>query len=136
MYTIDSNAPEEDVAFFSDPANRYFGLHDNGDCLVAFICFGEDARVPGGQYDGDALDVGCGIRPDQTGQGLGSQVIETAVQFGMTTYGSQAFRATIAAFNERAQRAAKRAGFVPISRFERSSDGMPFVILERHKPGS
>ena len=130
LYDLDSDTIEEDVEWFSDPANRYFSVQD-GDELVAYICFGEEARVPGGDYDDAALDVGCGTRPDLTGQGMGPSIIETAVAFGRKRFGAYHFRSTIAAFNERALKAAQRAGFVPIGRFERPSDSRPFVVLER-----
>jgi RimJ/RimL family protein N-acetyltransferase len=90
-----------------------------------------DAQVPGGDYGEDALDVGCGIRPDLTGQRLGPTVIQTALDFGRRQWHPSRFRATIAAFNERAQKAARRVGFEQVSTFERSSDGLPFIIFER-----
>jgi RimJ/RimL family protein N-acetyltransferase len=124
----------DDAASVADPANGYFSVRDEAGNLVAFISLGAEARVPGGDYAEDALDVGGGIRPDLTGQGLGAQIIGLAVETGESRYGTRRFRATIAAFNQRAQRAAARAGFVPVSSFERPSDGLPFVILERPAP--
>ena len=39
--------------------------------LTAYCCFGYEARVPGGDYLADAMDLGFTMRPDMTGKGLG-----------------------------------------------------------------
>jgi RimJ/RimL family protein N-acetyltransferase len=131
LYNLDPKEIEGHVVALMDPENHYYSVRDKEGKLIAFICYGPDARVPGGDYSSDALDVGCGLRPDLTGQGLGPDVIRTAVEFGRDTWHPSRFRATIAAFNERAQKAAQRVGFQQVSSFERPSDGLPFVILER-----
>src|SRR2546423_1154519 len=100
LYNPDPAAVEQDIAHFSDPATGYFSLRDETGELIAYVCYGEEARVPGGDYGGEALDVGCGTRPDLTGRGMGPSIIETAVRFGGERYGASRFRATIAAFNE------------------------------------
>src|SRR5947209_8693053 len=115
LYNLDSDEIEDHVAALVDPENRYYSVRDKEGTLVAFICYGADARVPGGDYSGDALDVGCGLWPDLTGQGLGPNVIRTAAEFGRKTWHPSRFRATIAAFNERAQKAAQRVGFQQVS---------------------
>jgi RimJ/RimL family protein N-acetyltransferase len=130
LYNPDPETLQDDVAHLSAPVNRYFSVRDAKRQLVAFICFGEEARVPGGDYRKGALDVGCGLRPDLTGQGLGPSIIDIAVRFGSARFGTTRFRATIAAFNHRALRATQRAGFTPVSSFDRPSDGRTFVILE------
>jgi RimJ/RimL family protein N-acetyltransferase len=127
MYTMSA----ADVTMVADPASRYYTVRDDEGELVAFIAFGEEAQVPGGEYREGPLDVGCGIRPDLTGQGLGPAIIRLAIETGEQLYGARDFRATIAAFNERAQKAAAKAGFRPVSFFERPVDDLPFVILER-----
>src|SRR5690348_9615324 len=80
LYNPDPGTAEEDIAHFSDPANRYFSLHGEAGELIAYVCYGEEARVPGGDYGGDALDVGCGTRPDLTGRGMGPSIIQAAVR--------------------------------------------------------
>lgn len=125
------NMSADDARLIADPANGYLSVRDEGGDLVAFIAFGPEAQVPGGDYSEDALDVGAGIRPDLTGRGLGPKIIELAIEEGRRRFGPWRYRATIAAFNARAQRAAIKAGFAPASTFERPSDGLPFVILER-----
>lgn len=124
------NMSLDDVASVMDPANRYQSVRD-GEDLVAFIAFGPEAQVPGGEYPEGPMDIGAGIRPDLTSQGLGPEIIRLAIEVGERLYGADSFRATIAAFNQRAQKAASKVGFVPVSSFQRPSDGLPFVILER-----
>jgi len=47
------------------------------------------------------------------------------------TFPPTAFRVTVAEFNKRAQRVWEKAGFRPVQTFQRSGDGIPFVILAR-----
>ena len=66
-YSLYSSSPE-DVEWLLDPENGYSSVVDPSGDLVGFCCFGFDARVPGGNYDDDAIDFGTGMRPDLTGK--------------------------------------------------------------------
>src|SRR5687767_7899721 len=55
FYSIPVEAAEEVVPFFVDPANQYYAITDQQGSVVAFCCFGADARVPGADYRDDAL---------------------------------------------------------------------------------
>jgi ribosomal-protein-alanine N-acetyltransferase len=116
---------------FLNPAYHYFSVFDEQDSLIAFRCFGEDARVPGGDYSADALDMGGGLRPDLTGRGLGPQVMRAAMDFARVEFSPRAFRVTVAAFNLRALHACEKVGYVPAQRLSASHSGLPFVILIR-----
>lgn len=131
MYDPLTEAPEDALQSFTDPENAYFSVRGRGNRLIAYVCFGEEARVAGGRYPEDAIDIGAGMRPELTGQGLGQALVREAIAFARANYGASRFRATVAAFNERALRAAQRVGFVPVRRFTRPSDGLEFVILVR-----
>jgi RimJ/RimL family protein N-acetyltransferase len=124
-------AVAEVVRFFVDPLNKYYQIEDERGDFVAFCCFGWDAQVPGGDYSADALDVGLGVRPDRTGQGRGQSYVTSVLEFARRTFAPPTFRATIAAFNTRAQRTWQKVGFQPIQTFASSNDGMPFVIMTR-----
>ena len=117
---------------YLNPAYHYFAVFDEEDSLIAFRCFGEDARVPGGDYSADALDMGGGLRPDLTGHGLGPQIIRAAMDFARAEFSPRAFRATVAEFNLRAQRACEKVGYVPIQRFIATHSGVSFVIFIRN----
>jgi len=117
---------------FLNPAYHYFSVFDDKDDLIAYRCFGEDARVPGGDYSANALDMGGGLRPDLTGHGLGPRVMSAAMDFAKAEFSPLAFRATVAGFNLRAQRACEKVGYVLAQRFFATHSGAPFVILIRN----
>jgi|SRR5262245_15535347 len=99
------------IRAFLDPAYAYQAVRLAGE-LVGFCCFGADARIPGGVYEGaDLLDVGLGLRPDLTGRGLGPSFVRAVLAFGATAYAPSGFRLTVAAFNRRAIRAYEKVGF-------------------------
>ena len=124
------DASPDDAAWYLDPANGYSTvIGDDGD-VIGFCCFGTDARVPGGSYDDDAIDVGAGMRPDLIGQGRGHEFIRTGLEEAERRYPGRPQRTTVAAFNERAQRMVFRAGFAETERF-RSPQGREFLVLLR-----
>jgi RimJ/RimL family protein N-acetyltransferase len=130
IYNLDVGRFEEDLPVFLDPGNAYHGLYDKAGSLVAFCCFGPEARVLGGDYSTPALDIGLGVRPDLTGQGHGAVYARAVLDLGATR-SPRAFRVTVAEFNRRARRVWEELGFRFVARFARSRDGMPFVILVR-----
>jgi [ribosomal protein S18]-alanine N-acetyltransferase len=131
LYSMGLDDLEAEVAYFTDPVNHYYAISAPDGMLIAYRCFGQDAQVPGGDYSGDALDTGGGLRPDLTGQGFGLSVLLAGLDFGRRRYAPRAFRVTVAAFNERALKVVGRAGFQPVQRFLREPDGREFVVLIR-----
>jgi len=120
----------EDPGFFASPASGFFALTE-GDELIGFRSFGPDGQVPGGSYDSSALDTGGGLRPDLTGKGLGRAAISTGLEFGRREFAPEAFRVTVASFNERALRVVRSLGFRAIGSFLAAADGRSFEILVR-----
>jgi RimJ/RimL family protein N-acetyltransferase len=131
FYNPDPSAGRHGIELLLDPANGYHAIVDETGGLVAYCCFGPDARVTGAPEDGDAVDVGAGLRPDLTGRGSGRQLLSAIVEFAGRRFGRRALRATIAAFNQRAVWACVREGFAPVATFTRPSDGQSFVVLRR-----
>jgi RimJ/RimL family protein N-acetyltransferase len=131
IYNLDPGRMEEEMPVFLDRDNAYYCLYNRGGSLVAFCCFGPEARVPGGDYSPPALDVGLGMRPDLTGQGRGRAYARAVLDFAATTWAPPAFRVTVAEFNQRARRVWQELEFRLVARFARNRDGMPFVILAR-----
>lgn len=129
MYNIVSKNGAEDVRFFTDPTNNYFAMLDEGGEFVSFCCYGMDARVPGGDYSLDALDIGMGVRPNLTGQGRGGEFARAALDHGWHLYKPAFCRVTIASFNLRARRVWEKLGFHTVQTFQRSNDGKEFVIM-------
>jgi len=123
------------VAAFLNPEYRYYAVLNADGSLIAYRCFGEDARVPGGDYTADALDMGGGLRPDLTGRGLGPQVMRAAMEFARGAFAPRAFRTTVAAWNARALRACMKVGYQPTAAFKNPA-GIRFVVLMRASPDS
>lgn len=133
-YTLYNVAPEDVNAALPgllDPGWAYFSMHDEQGDLVGFCCFGEDARVPGGDYGTPALDIGWGMRPDLTGRGRGAAFLEAILDFARRTYTAGLYRTTVAAFNARSRRLCENQGFRPVQDFVHSVTGDEFVILTR-----
>jgi [ribosomal protein S18]-alanine N-acetyltransferase len=131
-YDVYDTAPDDAVALgvLLDPANGYHAVRDHGE-LVAYCCFGPDARVPGGDYSPDAMDLGVGVRPDIVGRGRGLDFLSAVLAFAAEAVGPRSLRATVAAFNARALRVCERGGFRRTGGFRRPLDGAEFVILVR-----
>jgi GNAT superfamily N-acetyltransferase len=120
-----------DAGELTNPDNHYYAITDEHGELLAYCCFGTEGRVPGGNYEAAALDVGLGLRPDLTGQGLGRRYLDAIGAFAVRQFKPTVFRVTVAALNARALRLCKQAGFHEIQRFSRESDELAFVILVR-----
>jgi len=119
-----------DPGFLASPASGFFALTE-GDELIGFRSFGQNGQVPGGSYDSSALDTGGGLRPDLTGKGLGREAISTGPEFGRRESAPEAFRVTVASFNERALRVVRSLGFRAVGSFLATADGRTFEILVR-----
>ncbi|MCB0190198.1 MAG: GNAT family N-acetyltransferase [Caldilineaceae bacterium] len=128
LYTYDEDPSTDDLAYYLDPRHHFYMVVDDTGALMALCSFGEDGRVPGHDYSSDALDIGFALRPDLTGQGRGTEYVRCVIDFASATFVPKALRVTIAAFNQRAQKVWQKLGFVEISRFGRTSDGMPFIV--------
>ncbi len=84
--------------------------------LVGFFCFGLSAQVPGGRMRGiyggrRVLDIGLGMRPDLTGQGLGQSFVQAGIDFAIAKWRPKAMRLTVASDNPRAITVYERLGF-------------------------
>ena len=131
MYNMQDENESVNLATLINPDNRYYAITDERGGLLAYCCFGSEGRVPGGNYESPALDVGMGMRPDLTGQGLGRHHLEAIRDFAVRQFHPTVFRVTIAAFNARALRLCEQAGFRETQSLVREGDGEAFVILLR-----
>lgn len=119
------------AAFLSRAERGYFQIRDGSGELLAFCCFGEEARVPGGDYHAPALDIGIGVRPDLTGRGDGMRYLGAVLAFGVAQFQPTQLRLTVASSNQRAIRLYTRAGFREVSRFLSPYGRQPFVVMGR-----
>ncbi|MGJ3238973.1 MAG: GNAT family N-acetyltransferase [Anaerolineae bacterium] len=128
MYNLETDDLDAEAKCLTDPNNHFYGVYVGSE-LIGHAVFYTEARVPGGSYDADALDIGVGMRPDWTGQGHGAKVIAQILTFAKERYQPKAFRATIARWNHRAQKATQKNGFKIVSSFKATHTGKEFVIL-------
>lgn len=136
------NGPPSDLKaalrYNLNPNNQIYALRGPGAELVGYCSYCADARVPGGDYTLEALDIGLMLKPDLTGQGLGPLVAEQVVRHGIDRHAPTMLRVTIAAFNRRAISAWASLGFRETQTFERYSNQVPYVVMTRaaQSPGA
>ena len=120
-----------------DERFAYHSVRDEDGELAGYFCFGIDAQIPEGRrlglYDGDALDVGLGMRPDLTGKGIGPEFVQAGLGFARDRYKPAAFRLTVATFNERAIRVYQKVGFESMTTFGGSlaTGGREWLLMLR-----
>jgi len=129
VYNISANDAESAITAFLNPDYAYYRINDVHGRLIAFFNFGLDARVPGGDYSQDALDIGLGVHPGLTGQGKGATYVNAVLDFACGKINPSLYRVTIAEFNQRAQRAWQKAGFTLQARFQHPKTWMAFLIF-------
>lgn len=128
-YNFDARSFQKNLRYLLDPKNAFFSILNSDGELEGFCSFGSDAQVSGGRYADEALDIGMGIRPDLTGQGLGKHYALSTAQYGARHFKAKQLRVTIAAFNQRAQRVWKQIGFKQVEGFVKTDREQKFVIL-------
>ena len=113
-----------------DAAGNGFWVLDaeDGSGVVAFVCLGPEGRVPGQEDEPGTLDVGMGIRPDVTSQGIATALVPALLDAVAAGLRPSRLRTAVAAFNERSLRLCRSAGLVERRRFD-GPDGRPFVEL-------
>ena len=127
IYNIeDSN---ESINYALKSENNFYAIRDENTGLVGFCSFGKDGQVPGGNYVEPALDIGMGIRPDLTGQGVGNDLVAAVLNFAQKTFSSEQFRVTIATFNQRARRVWEKNGFRSTQKFVDINNNREFVVM-------
>lgn len=132
-YEIYNYAPEhfeQDLVYHLDPGNNIYSMFREG-ALIGYCSFRQDARVPGGDYSEEALDIGLMIKPELTGRGQGSEYVKDVIHFARTQFIPRRLRVTILKTNLRAQRVWEKNGFQKTQEFTRDTDRVPFVILTR-----
>ncbi len=131
IYNLNHPPSEQEIADWLDPAIHCHALVNGDGEMLAFVTFGPDGQVGGGDYSADALDIGMGVRPDLTGQGLGRRFAQAVIKFAIATYQPSALRVTIAAFNQRAIRVWENLEFQPVQQFPSRFDQREFITFLR-----
>jgi ribosomal-protein-alanine N-acetyltransferase len=104
---------------------RFWDARNEAGELVGFLYF-ED------KGDG-ALEIGLGLRPDLTGQGLGLEFFRAGLDFARAQFRPERIVLNVAEFNERAIAVYERAGFrrtgMHVRHFTRWGE-VPFAEME------
>jgi ribosomal-protein-alanine N-acetyltransferase len=117
----------DDLAEFLAPENwggMYHAALDEGGELVGFL------QAKG---EGNTVEIGLGLRPDLTGQGLGRAFVLACLDFARERFHPERFRLAVAAFNRRAISVYGRAGFRATGEYRHRTNGGEhrFVRMER-----
>jgi len=110
------------------PDEGYWAVCEDDDRLVGFCCLGDAARPVGLEPDPGALDVAIGVRPDLTGQGLGSEVGRKAVDYARQVSDGRRLRCAVRDWNHAGLEAARQASFVEVG--EHAVEGQRYLVLE------
>ena len=117
-----------DLAELLDPALRgdaYFAVHDRDNHLVGYFSFRRrDRRV---------LEIGLGLRPERTGQGLGSAFLQAGLDYARSRFDPTEFVLSVATFNERAITVYRRAGFAAVRVFMHSTNDGDWEFVEMRR---
>ena len=133
-YNNDPNHLDKDLMDWIDPEKAYFSIVGDQNALIAYCCFGTEAQVPGGLYEGDdTVDIGAGMRPDLMGTGLAPVILEAILTWAKSVFSPVRFRVTVATFNRRVIKLCSLAGFEPDLRFmsKTGQDDREFLIMTR-----
>lgn len=120
----DMDRDPDDLAELLDPASwdsLYHSVVDERGDLVGFFGFHADEGT---------VEIGLGLRPDLTGQGLGLAFLEAGLTYARQEYRPVMFRLAVAAFNERAIRLYERVGFQRGRIYLSETNGGTFEFLE------
>ena len=103
---------------------QYFAALQNAE-LIGFFQF---------EAVGDVVELGLGLRPDLTGQGLGPGFLEAGLAYAQQRFAPSRYRLRVARFNERAIAIYERAGFTVDRRYVHDFYGTPYDFLEMSRP--
>ena len=101
--------------------------------LIGYFSFGEDARIPTIEeyiFDDEYLDVGLGLRPDLCGKRMGLSFLINGLDYAKMMFNTTHFRLSVAAFNERAIKVYKKAGFYTEQEVTHSRSMSKFFIMK------
>lgn len=105
--------------------NRYYQVVDDKDELVGYFCLE--------MLSEEKVEVGLGLRPDLTGQGLGSNFVKEIETFIQNNFNFKIIILSVTSFNKRAIKVYQRAGFkIDGSKLQKSNDGVyEFINLSK-----
>jgi [ribosomal protein S18]-alanine N-acetyltransferase len=124
----DWTADADDLRELLDPELRgeaYWAVRDEADALVGYFSL---------KPKEDAVEIGLGLHPDLTGQGLGAAFLAAGLDFARGRFSPERFTLAVATFNERAIKVYERAGFARDRVYMHSTSGAEWEFLEMSRP--
>jgi ribosomal-protein-alanine N-acetyltransferase len=119
----------DDLAELLDPklrADEYVAVDDERGKLVGYFQY-KRPHYP-------RLEIGLGLHPDQTGQGLGQSFVEAGLDYARGHYGPKEFSLSVAAFNRRAITVYERVGFICSRAYTHRTRGRDWEFIEMRRP--
>jgi ribosomal-protein-alanine N-acetyltransferase len=104
----------------------YYSAYNQQGELIGMFSF-----YPRGEND---LEVGLGMRPDQTGKGAGLGFVEAGLAYAKARYQAAYFQLNVATFNQRAYLVYLRAGFTPTGTCSRRVRGKDEDYIKMTRP--
>jgi [ribosomal protein S18]-alanine N-acetyltransferase len=126
----DWTADPDDLRLLLDAGNR------EGRCFSAFDAEGTLIGFFEYKPRRDGVEIGLGLRPDLTGQGLGLDFVRAGMAYGTERFRPETFWLAVATFNARAIRVYERAGFEPVREYDHPTNGGIHRFLEMVRPAS
>jgi len=119
----DATSDADDLQELLNPKRRkdtYFSVFDEDGSLVGFFQYERKNKT---------VEVGLGMRPDFTGQGLGLEYLLAGLKFAGERFSPDRFKLSVATFNERAIVVYERAGFRRGNEYMHSTNGGEYLFL-------
>jgi len=118
----------EDLAELFNPQSweeSYYSVFNEENELVGFFVF---------KRDNQTVEVGLGLRPDLTGNGLGRAFLNAGLTFGQHHFSVGVWSLNVATFNTRAIHLYEHVGFTPLNTFMHHTNGGEFEFLSMVRP--
>ena len=81
----------------------------------------------------DIVDIGLGIKPELTGNGLGQAFLLEILDYIRKNISVKTVRLGVASFNERAKKVYEKAGFVQTKIYDQPTNGSVYEFVEMKK---
>ena len=103
----------------------YVAVEDETGSLIGFFHY----KRP----HGERLEIGLGLHPELTGQGLGNGFLEAGLEYARRRFTPKQFTLSVASFNRRAITVYERAGFAPFRIFTHWTNGGEWEFVEMQR---
>ncbi|EDL66322.1 GNAT family N-acetyltransferase [Bacillus sp. SG-1] len=115
-------ADQEDLEEFLHPdRSGYYTVEKDGK-MIGYFCFQKK--------ESGTVDIGLGMKPALTGNGLGLEFALEGMRFAIANYEPLKLSLSVASFNQRAIKVYEKAGFLPIETFMQDTNGSTYEFLK------